>query len=224
MTTRAIATVGAVLALSAGMSVCGAEVKGPKGVTSAPLPDWGGAPIEFEVQEHYLVQKGNRTAIDFTIADDDAWAPSGPASNCVKRTDEDLPYVRFGGDDKHVGLAHGVKPAKPVPLEAGVACTLEVAARVARGTDTLIVYMKAFDAQGRDVTASTPAPSGWSYSIYSKCYVKFQLSLDVSGKWTTLKLPFEDDADGLSVARRRRGRARDAHRAGLGREGAHGRL
>ena len=134
MTTRAIATVGAVLALSAGMSVCGAEVKGPKGVTSATLPDWGGAPIEFEVQEHYLVQKGNRTAIDFTIADDDAWAPSGPASNCVKRTDEDLPYVRFGGDDKHVGLAHGVKPAKPVPLEAGVACTLEVAARVARGT------------------------------------------------------------------------------------------
>ena len=61
--------------------------------------------------------------------------------------------MRFGGDDKHVGLAHGVKPAKPVPLEAGVACTLEVAARVARGTDTLIVYMKAFDAQGRDVTA-----------------------------------------------------------------------
>ena len=190
MTTRAIATVGAVLALSAGMGVCGAEVKVPKVMTSATLPDWGGAPVQFEVQERYLVQKGNRTAIDFTIADDGAWAPSGPATNCVKRTDEEQPYVRFGGDDRHVGLAHGVKPAKPVPLEAGVACTLEVAARVARGTDTLIVYMKAFDAQGRDVTASTPAPSGWSYSIYSKCYVKFQLSLDVSGKWTTLKLPF----------------------------------
>ncbi len=129
------------------------------------------------MQEHYLVQKGNRTAIDFTIADDGAWVPSGPATNCVKRTDEERPYVRFGGDDKHVGLAYGVKPAKPVPLEAGVACTLEVAARVARGTDTLIVYMKAFDAQGR-----------------------------------------------LPVARRRRGRARDAHRAGFGREGAHGRL
>ena len=144
------------------------------------LPGWDGAPVQFEVQERYLVQKGNRTAIDFTIADDGAWAPSGPASNCVKRTDEEQPYVRFGGDDKHVGLAHGVKPAKPVPLEAGVACTLEVAARVARGTDTLIVYMKAFDAQGRDVTASTPAPSGWSYSIYSKCYVKFQLSLGMA--------------------------------------------
>ena len=157
---------------------------------SVAIPGWDGAPVQFEVQERYLVQKGNRTAIDFTIADDGAWAPSGPATNCVKRTDEEQPYVRFGGDDKHVGLAHGVKPAKPVSLEAGVACTLEVAARVARGTDTLIVYMKAFDAQGRDVTASTPAPSGWSYSIYSKCYVKFQLSLDVSGKWTTLKLPF----------------------------------
>ena len=171
----------AFLMAGAALAVQGAEVK---------LPGWDGAPVQFEVQERYLVQKGNRTAIDFTIADDGAWAPSGPASNCVKRTDEEQPYVRFGGDDKHVGLAHGVKPAKPVPLEAGVACTLEVAARVARGTDTLIVYMKAFDAQGRDVTASTPAPSGWSYSIYSKCYVKFQLSLDVSGKWTTLKLPF----------------------------------
>ncbi len=137
------------------------------------LPGWDGAPVAFEVQERYLVQKGNRTAIDFTIAEDGAWAPSGPATNCVKRTDEEQPYVRFGGDDKHVGLAHGVKPANPVPLEAGVACTLEVAARVARGTDTLIVYMKAFDAQGRDVRSSsfrlTSAASGRRSSCRSAC-------------------------------------------------------
>ena len=163
------------------------------------LPGWDGAPVQFEVQERYLVQKGNRTAIDFTIADDGAWAPSGPASNCVKRTDEEQPYVRFGGDDKHVGLAHGVKPAKPVPLEAGVACTLEVEARTARGADTLIVYMKAFDAQGRDVTASVPAPSGWSYSIYTKCYVKFPLSLDARGTWTTLRVPFRVPEDVAQV-------------------------
>ena len=175
----------AFLMAGAALAVQGAEVK---------LSGWDGAPVQFEVQERYLLQKGNRTAIDFTIADDGAWAPSGPATNCVKRTDEEQPYVRFGGDDKHVGLAHGVKPAKPVSLEAGVACTLEVAARVARGTDTLIVYMKAFDAQGPQVAVPRAGGRG------------------------------EDDADGLSVARRRRGRARDAHRAGFGREGAHGRL
>ena len=154
------------------------------------LSGWGGPPVEFEVQERYLAARGNRTAVDFTIADEGAWAPSGAASNCVKRTDEPRPYVRFGGDDKRVGLSHGVKPAKPVPLEAGVSCMLEVSARVARGTDTIIVYMRAFDADGHDVTASAPAPSGWSYSIYSKCYVKYPLSLDACGKWTTLKVPF----------------------------------
>ena len=158
--------------------------------TRAALPGWDGAPVEFEVHERYLTARGNRTAVDFTIADDGAWAPSGAAANCVKRTDEEQPYVRFGGDDKHVGLSHGVKPAKPVPLEAGVSCTLEVSARVSRGTDTIIVYMRAFDAAGRDITASAPAPSGWSYSIYSKCYVKYPLSLDACGKWTTLKVPF----------------------------------
>ena len=157
---------------------------------SVVIPGWDGAPVGFEVQERYLAARGNRTAVDFTIADDGAWAPSGAAANCVKRTDESQPYVRFGGDDKRVGLAHGVKPAKPVPLEADVSCTLEVSARVARGTDTIIVYMRAFDAAGRDVTASAPAPSGWSYSIYSKCYVKYPLSLDACGKWTTLKVPF----------------------------------
>ena len=157
---------------------------------SVAIPGWDGAPVGFEVQERYLAARGNRTAVDFTIADDGAWAPSGAAANCVKRTDESQPYVRFGGDDKRVGLAHGVKPAKPVPLEADVSCTLEVSARVARGTDTIIVYMRAFDAAGRDVTASAPAPSGWSYSIYSKCYVKYPLSLDACGKWTTLKVPF----------------------------------
>ena len=84
--------------------------------TAGKLPGWDGAPVEFEVQERYLAARGNRTAVDFTIADDGAWAPSGAASNCVKRTDEPRPYVRFGGDDKHVGLSHGVKPAKPAPL------------------------------------------------------------------------------------------------------------
>ena len=158
--------------------------------TAVKLPGWNGAPVGFEVQERYLAACGNRTALEFTIADDGAWAPNGAASNCVKRTDETLPYVRFGGDNKRVGLSHGVKPAKPVPLEAGVSCVLEVSARVAHGTDTIIVYMRAFDAAGRDITASAPAPSGWSYSIYSKCYVKYQLSLDVCGNWTTLKVPF----------------------------------
>ena len=92
----------AFLMAGAALAMQGAEVK---------LPGWDGAPVQFEVQERYLVQKGNRTAIDFTIADDGAWAPSGAAANCVKRTDEPQPYVRFGGDDKHVGLSHGVKPA-----------------------------------------------------------------------------------------------------------------
>ena len=55
---------------------------------SVAIPGWDGAPVGFEVQERYLAARGNRTAVDFTIADDGAWAPSGAAANCVKRTDE----------------------------------------------------------------------------------------------------------------------------------------
>ena len=95
------------LAFAAGTGVRGAEVK---------LPEWTGAPVAFEVLERYLDERCESTALDFTIADDGAWAPNGAAANCVKRTDEPQPYVHVGGNDKRVGLAHGVRPAKPVPL------------------------------------------------------------------------------------------------------------
>ena len=104
----------AFLMAGAALAMQGAEVK---------LPGWDGAPVQFEVQERYLAARGNRTAVDFTIADEGAWAPSGAASNCVKRTDEPRPYVRFGGDDKRVGLAHGVKPAKLAYRVLVTACT-----------------------------------------------------------------------------------------------------
>ena len=55
---------------------------------SMAIPGWDGAPVGFEVQERYLAAHGNRTALEFTIADDGTWAPSGAAANCVKRTDE----------------------------------------------------------------------------------------------------------------------------------------
>ena len=154
------------------------------------IPGWDGAPVVFAVQERFFAQKENRVALDMDIVTDGAWAPSGAAANCVKKTDEERPYVKIGGGSKRVGTSYGVRPAQPAALTAGTAWTLEATVRAARGDDTLIVYMKAFDAQGRDVTASTPAPTGWSYSIYSKCYVKYPLSPDAVGKWTTVKVPF----------------------------------
>ena len=154
------------------------------------LPGWDGGPVVFGVQSRYLVETKGSVAIDLDFATDGAWAPSGAATSCVTKMDGETPYVKIGGDDKHVGLANGVKLASPVPLAAGMSCTLEVEARVARGDDTFIIYMFAFDEAGRDVTASVPPPPGWGYSIYSKAYTRYPLSLDAKGTWTTLKLPF----------------------------------
>ena len=178
---RTVLPTGIALALVLGSAAQDASVK---------LPDWDGAPLTFTVYERFLVKMESRVALEVDVATDGAWTPSGAASNCVKRTDEGRPYVRFGGDDKRVGLAHGVRPAKSAPLAAGSACTLEVAVRVAHRNDTLIVYAHAYDKEGRDVTATVPAPAGWTYSDCSRCYAKYPISLDVSGEWTTLKVPF----------------------------------
>ena len=36
------------------------------------IPGWDGAPVGFEVQERFLVQKGNRAALDMDVATDGA--------------------------------------------------------------------------------------------------------------------------------------------------------
>lgn len=180
MLARRVLSAGVPLAIALGLEAYGATVK---------LPGWNGAPVTFAVQERFKTTGRDRVALDVDMSTDGAWASSGAAENCVKKNDDGQFYVRIGGDDKHVGLAYGVKPAKPVSLSSGGACILEVSARVERGDDTFIVYVRAYDSDGRDVTASLPAPAGWTYSIHSRCYVKYPLTLDVCGKWTTLRVP-----------------------------------
>ncbi len=154
------------------------------------LPGWDGEPVLFEVFERSLDGRSDRTALQFDISAADAWKPTGAPANCVRKTEGDIQYVKIGGDSKRVGIAHGVKPARAVPVAAGAACTLEVTARAARGDDTAIIYLRAFDASGRDVTASAPAPAGWRYSIYTKCYYKSSLKPDAVGRWTVFKVRF----------------------------------
>ncbi len=171
----------AVLILGSALAACGVEVA---------IPGWDGAPLEVSVRERYLEKTGNRTVSVLDASKDGTWAPSKVATSCVKKVDGDIAYVKIGGDPKRIGIDHGVKPAAPVAVTPDASCSLEIVTRVARGDDTFIVYLRAFDAEGRDVTASVPAPAGWSYSIYSKSYVKYAIPLAVCGKWTTLKMPF----------------------------------
>ena len=52
------------------LAACAATAGEP--VVTVELPGWDGAPVGFKVQERYLAARGNRTAVDFTIADDGA--------------------------------------------------------------------------------------------------------------------------------------------------------
>ena len=171
----------AVAALALGAVAQGVEVE---------IPGWAGGPVSFTVQTRYLVEREGRVALDLDFAADGAWAPSGVAASCVKKTDGETAYVKIGGGEKQVGLAHGVKPARPVPLAEGTSCTLEVEARTARGGDSFILYMRAFDTAGRDITASAAPPQGWIYSECSKAFARTSLSLGAVGRWETLTVPF----------------------------------
>ena len=177
-------SVVATLALLAWYAAAGAEFA----KASARLPGWDGAPLEVAVKEWYKASATDRVALDVDVATAGTWRPSGNAESCVFKTDGARKYARIGG--RGVGVSHGISPVEPIALAASAVCMLEIDARVARADDTFIIYVRAFDGNGRDVTEQTPPPAGWTYSPSSKAYVKYPLALAAVGTWASLKASF----------------------------------
>lgn len=160
------------------------------GSSCAPQLSWRGRPIAFELRERYCTAQADRVAGELRADRPASWKPSGTASSCVPKTEGSDSFVKIGGGPKFIGEGHGVVFAQPIPVAAGATGRFEVDARVAKATDTLIVYLRAYDAQGRDVTSSVAPPPNWSYSIYSKCLVRYPVSTSDVKAWTLLKIPF----------------------------------
>ena len=53
---------------------------------------------------------------------------------------------------------------------------------------TFVVYLKFYDAQGRDVTEEIPPTRGWRYSPTSKTHCRFPIVLSAAGTWEAVRL------------------------------------
>ena len=62
--------------------------------------------------------------------------------------------------------------------------------RVPNPESTFIVYLKVYDAQGKDITDELPAAGGWSYSPFSHTHCRFPISLSTNNQWETVKLVY----------------------------------
>lgn len=119
--------------------------------------------------------------------DVEVWELS-PVSNASARlVHDEMPAdpVRMGGARR--GFGCGMRTTKPVPVEEGTEYALAFEGRAAEADGSFIVYARAFDEKGRDVTAMTASPGGWQYSPSSKAYANFPLTLPATGSWQRVK-------------------------------------
>ncbi|MEN6404563.1 MAG: hypothetical protein ABFD94_21650 [Armatimonadia bacterium] len=118
----------------------------------------------------------------------------------VKRLTGDAPegeaYLRLG-DGKSVGA--GMAVARAIPLPPGGDCTISWWARTHKTDLTYIICLRLFDRQGRDITATTPAPAGWVYSPYSQAHYRSDLANNQADTWERLSSSYVAPENAVSA-------------------------
>lgn len=119
------------------------------------------------------------------------WKPATYATGadkpgCVPMQEEVTKFLRLGGEKRY---GHGVQTLENIPVKSGDFLTLSFLARVPDNQSTVIVYLRFYDKDGKDVTTELPPTAGWSYSPYSKTHMQYPIELKSTGSWETVELP-----------------------------------
>lgn len=93
-------------------------------------------------------------------------------------------YARLGNPGQY---GHGIGFAEPVPVTAGNTYSISWQARVPSSTATYIVYLRLYDADGREVTTASPPPRGWAYSPYTQTHFEYLIGAPETGVWTAIR-------------------------------------
>ena len=106
-------------------------------------------------------------------------------------------YVRLGEGEKY---GHGVGFEEHLPVEPGKTFEISWQGRSPSGTDTYIIYLRLYDAQGREVTEATAPPKGWRYSIYTHTHYHYPMGVPGAGKWAKVSRKYRVP-DGIASLR-----------------------
>ena len=110
-----------------------------------------------------------------------------PDPGCELIAENGETFIRVGGKERY---GHGVQPKNVAKVMPGGMCEISFKGRVPNPESTFIVYLKVYDAEGKDITDELPAGGGWSYSPFSHTHCRFPISLSTSNQWETVKLVY----------------------------------
>jgi len=119
-----------------------------------------------------------------------AWRPRGSGTAnaaAVALVEDGNSFVRIG-DTAQFG--HGLEPQAPLAVQPGTLCELAWQGRVPDGASTFIVYMRLFDRDGKDITASAPPPSAWTFSPFSNTHYRHLIAPSKPMSWERLALRY----------------------------------
>ncbi|MCX6911164.1 MAG: hypothetical protein NTY01_24420 [Verrucomicrobia bacterium] len=108
-------------------------------------------------------------------------------------------YVRLGANRKY---GHGVRFERDLPVSAGRTYTISWQGRVPSRDATFIVYLRLFDAGGREITETATPPKGWAYSPFSKTHYQYPIAPTRPAAWERISRAYRvpEGACSLRVA------------------------
>lgn len=95
---------------------------------------------------------------------------------------------KMGG--KLRGFGCGLRTSRRLDVESGNEYAISFEGNAGRPSDSFIIYVKAFDELGRDVTALRTPPGGWRYSPSSDTYYNLNIKLPSTSSWQTVSRKF----------------------------------
>lgn len=118
-----------------------------------------------------------------------------------------LEWVGDGGigDSGHLLLGDGVSTgagmatASPFAIQPGQPVRISWQAKVADIATTQILCVRLFDSQGTDITAATPAPSGWFYSGASLAHTVAGIANTATDVWQSFTYDYSVPAQAAQI-------------------------
>ena len=149
----------------------------------------GALPGGFSVKERFFNDVETKLIFrDDFQGDERQWEPfkgKEDTAGCQLMKEGNESFIRVGGEGR---FGHGVWQSRIVPVTCGGVCEISFKGRVPDLASTFIVYLKFYDAQGRDVTEEVPPTRGWRYSPTSKTHCRFPIILSAAGTWEDVRL------------------------------------
>lgn len=153
---------------------------------SLAVPDRSIGSVLIDVCEVSVEADVSQRVCRVDCADPTSYAPDrGKAAYRVK-SEGPVNFLRLG-ENRQWGYGFGVRSREPVPVSAGGVYDIGFLERVASNDCTSVLYVKALDAHGDEVTPSLTVPRDWTYSPFSKAWWIAPISLAATNVWTSVK-------------------------------------